>query len=173
MFELDSEAENILLQITNNRDSYNQIIDAMHSYRDGTYDDDELHTYMWYGAKKAGIAWGHWNFHQEKLKPALYEHYSEEVFGKWQEHPLYPSTIEQETIKKEETKMIKIETITYVNDEAVSDLSDDDIIKIISTTEGEIKKLKGIETKSKTITAKIEELTKNIEDLVAIMDTRG
>lgn len=73
----------------------------------------------------------------------------------------------------EETPVsIKIETITYVNDIPVHDLSDDAVFEIISRAEKEIERLKGISNRPARISKRIEELNDGISELVKLLDER-
>ncbi len=73
----------------------------------------------------------------------------------------------------EETPVsIKIETITYVNDIPVHDLSDDAVFEIISRAEKEIERLQGISSRPIRITNRIDELRRGINELVKLLDAR-
>lgn len=80
-----------------------------------------------------------------------------------------PSTSPKEIIMN---KLNKIETVTYINGVPVKDMSDDQIIQTIRETEAQINDLAGIQTASKKLDAKRENLAKFIVGLVEILDAR-
>lgn len=74
--------------------------------------------------------------------------------------------------KPTEAKNMKIETITFINDTAVSEIDDNDLIRAIARLEEEISDLLDIKTSSTKIEAKIAEKEELIVRLVEILDGR-
>lgn len=127
------------------------------------------------------------DFNPELLSEQLYNYYLPEVDTGSPEKS--PAVLQQEIIDhlenatesfkkvqlnlpKEEYTMIEIKDVTYVNGTDVATMTDDQVFSAIAKAEGEISKLKEIKTKSKKLTAKIADMQKGIDDLVAIIDAR-
>ena len=68
--------------------------------------------------------------------------------------------------------MTVYKTINYVFGTDIKTMSEGDLIQSIRKVEGEISTLKQINTKSKRISAEIEELTQSIEKIVEELDAR-
>lgn len=81
--------------------------------------------------------------------------------------------ITRHTIKEEPTMSTKIvETKTYVNDQLASELSAEDLIRVIQDTEGKIAELNCINVVSTRIEKTIAELEEQLDKLVELLDAK-
>ena len=72
----------------------------------------------------------------------------------------------------EPVKPTNVETKTFVNNQDVKEMSDDQIYAAISVSENEIKKLSDLKAQPKRLQKRIAELQKGVDDLVAILDAK-
>ena len=71
----------------------------------------------------------------------------------------------------QEIKLMKVQTIHYVNDKDISTYSVDQQVTLIATTEARIAELKSVKAKSKVITAEIAKLQDMLKAAVELFDS--
>lgn len=90
------------------------------------------------------------------------------------EQPVQPTTTQPETLESTPIMSAKItfKTVTFINNEDVTRMTEEQLIGAVKTIENEIADLQAVKTESTKIAAKIVEAQATLANVVAVLDAR-